>query len=170
MPPAKPLRRFDPLEAPQRPYPLCHAALVLLQRIIPVAGGTRTSRFPQLGAEGCGIGVLPLPPDSLRDKSADRTCGPQACFRRCLVVLLTEPDSDQSPSALNGAIAARRALSLLGPAHPHTNRAQFFRVCVCAASPSPVGPNDDLEGTFRDWYPHFRKEKVADFAPTSHAF
>ena len=30
--------------------------------------------------------------------------------------------------------------------------------------------NDDLEGTFRDWYPHFRKEKVADFAPTSHAF
>ena len=32
--------------------------------------------------------------------------------------------------------------------------------------------NDDLEGTFREWYPHFRpqKEKVTDFAPASHAF
>ena len=32
--------------------------------------------------------------------------------------------------------------------------------------------NDNLEGTFREWYPHFRpqKEKVIDFAPASHAF
>jgi hypothetical protein len=31
--------------------------------------------------------------------------------------------------------------------------------------------NDDLEGTFRNWYPHFRpqKEKVIDCAPASHA-
>jgi len=30
--------------------------------------------------------------------------------------------------------------------------------------------NEDLESTFREWYPHFRsqKEKVADFAPASH--
>jgi hypothetical protein len=32
--------------------------------------------------------------------------------------------------------------------------------------------NDDLEGTFRQWYPHFRshKEETADIAPASHAF
>jgi hypothetical protein len=32
--------------------------------------------------------------------------------------------------------------------------------------------NGDLEGTFREWYPHFRlpKQKTADFAPASHAF
>jgi hypothetical protein len=32
--------------------------------------------------------------------------------------------------------------------------------------------NDDLEGTFREWYPHFRpeKEKTIGFAPASHTF
>ena len=32
--------------------------------------------------------------------------------------------------------------------------------------------NDDLEGTFREWYPHFRpaKEKMTGFVPASHAF
>ena len=32
--------------------------------------------------------------------------------------------------------------------------------------------NDDLESTFREWYPHFRPQetKMTDFSPTSHAF
>jgi hypothetical protein len=31
--------------------------------------------------------------------------------------------------------------------------------------------NDDLESTFREWYPHFRPQetKMSDFSPISHA-